>query len=291
MGALVGMCWLIGGPGDRTGWQPGSQLVTPMSHNGRRTRRYSTNSVRSKPKSSRSSSPTLLRETLRGRIVSDKINSAGRRGSFSSDEVGWTEQPERTLSRESTKPLYLQDLFVGSRGSTLDDRQQGRYESPDSVMSNTQERKALFPPLERDSTIDLDGDARSGRKQTKPLAIRTTPSVLQHTDSQDTLHPTRAVDVEDPPTFQEIFPASLPNNKPFTYLSLPPTPITSSPPLDATRFPTTPAKPPTSYQQPFSIWDYLQEELLATDFDSHQEMKWERVSNFLNIPYAIEKVI
>jgi hypothetical protein len=52
----------------------------------------------------------------------------------------------------------------------------------------------------------------------------------------------------------------------------------------------TTTKPPTSYQQPFSIWDYLQEELLATDFDSHQEMKWERVSNFLNIPYAAEKV-
>lgn len=41
---------------------------------------------------------------------------------------------------------------------------------------------------------------------------------------------------------------------------------------------------------PFSLWDYLREELLATDFDSHQEMKWERVSNFLNVPIAIEKV-
>jgi hypothetical protein len=41
---------------------------------------------------------------------------------------------------------------------------------------------------------------------------------------------------------------------------------------------------------PFSIWDYLREELLATDFDSHQELKWERVSNFLNIPVAMEKV-
>jgi hypothetical protein len=41
---------------------------------------------------------------------------------------------------------------------------------------------------------------------------------------------------------------------------------------------------------PFSLWDYLREELLATDFDSHQELKWERVSNFLSIPFAIEKV-
>ncbi|KAG6882685.1 hypothetical protein C0992_010968 [Termitomyces sp. T32_za158] len=47
-------------------------------------------------------------------------------------------------------------------------------------------------------------------------------------------------------------------------------------------------KPATT---PFSLWDYLQEELLATDFDSHQEMKWERVSNFLSIPLAMEKII
>ena len=41
---------------------------------------------------------------------------------------------------------------------------------------------------------------------------------------------------------------------------------------------------------PFTLWEYLQEELLATDFDSHQEMKWERVSNFLSVPVAVEKV-
>lgn len=77
----------------------------------------------------------------------------------------------------------------------------------------------------------------------------------------------------------------------FTYSSLPPTPISSSPP------------PPSSnperyrllqdrsevYTRPFSLWDYLREELLATDFDSHQELKWDRVSNFLSIPVAIEK--
>lgn len=44
-------------------------------------------------------------------------------------------------------------------------------------------------------------------------------------------------------------------------------------------------------QAPFSLWDYLREELLATDFDSHQEMKWERVSNFLHVPFAVEKII
>jgi hypothetical protein len=242
-----------------------------MSHNGRRTRRYSTNSVRSKSKSSRSSSPTLLRETLRGRIASDRISSTTGRDSLSSDEVGWAEQRKRALSKEVTRPLYLQDLFVDSRSSRSDARQEGGYDT------------APFPSL------DLGEDAWSGRKQPKPLAIRTTPSVLQQADSQDSVLPTHALYVEDPPSFQESFPSSLPNHKPFTYSSLPPTPIASSPPLDTATYPVTPAKPQT-YQQPFSIWDYLQEELLATDFDSHQEMKWERVSNFLNIPYAIEKV-
>lgn len=78
----------------------------------------------------------------------------------------------------------------------------------------------------------------------------------------------------------------LPPSKSLTYSSLPPTPITASPP---------PPPPPQHLvlpdpEPPFSLWDYLREELLATDFDSHQELKWERVGNFLSIPLAIEKV-
>ncbi|KAN0065053.1 hypothetical protein ACQY0O_001548 [Thecaphora frezii] len=42
---------------------------------------------------------------------------------------------------------------------------------------------------------------------------------------------------------------------------------------------------------PFSLWDYLQEEVLATDFDSTQELKWERVTNFIAIPFWMEKII
>ena len=79
-----------------------------------------------------------------------------------------------------------------------------------------------------------------------------------------------------------------------TYASLPPTPMTSSPPPPASNGEQ--YKLPQAQEQsdvyitPFSLWDYLREELLATDFDSHQELKWERVSNFLSIPLAIEKV-
>lgn len=77
-----------------------------------------------------------------------------------------------------------------------------------------------------------------------------------------------------------------------TYSSLPPTPIPSSPPpstSNAERY-RLPQKQSDVYTPPFSLWDYLREELLVTDFDSHQELKWERVSNFLSIPVAIEKV-
>ncbi|KAK7057215.1 eukaryotic membrane protein family-domain-containing protein [Favolaschia claudopus] len=78
------------------------------------------------------------------------------------------------------------------------------------------------------------------------------------------------------------------------YASLPPTPISPSPPSRPLT-PLTPISPISSMfepvVQPFSLWDYLREELLATDFDSHQELKWDRVSNFLSIPVAIEKII
>ncbi|CAE6379047.1 unnamed protein product [Rhizoctonia solani] len=98
-------------------------------------------------------------------------------------------------------------------------------------------------------------------------------------------------------------PVALPKSTPvleerMTYTSLPSTPV-----LGATipEFSTT-ARPESVEphfasqaadveQEPFSLWDYLREELLATDFDSHQELKWERVSNFLNIPIAIEKIV
>ncbi|KAJ7096346.1 eukaryotic membrane protein family-domain-containing protein [Mycena epipterygia] len=81
--------------------------------------------------------------------------------------------------------------------------------------------------------------------------------------------------------------------RPNIYASLPPSPISPSPSPPLT--PLTPVSPISLFEpaaaQPFSLWDYLREELLATDFDSHQELKWDRVSNFLNIPVAIEKII
>lgn len=88
-----------------------------------------------------------------------------------------------------------------------------------------------------------------------------------------------------------------PSQRKLTYASLPPSPIHS--PASASdddgeeTYPAFQRKQPSpspSRETPFSLWDYLWEELLATDFDSHQELKWERVSNFMAIPLAIEKV-
>lgn len=39
-----------------------------------------------------------------------------------------------------------------------------------------------------------------------------------------------------------------------------------------------------------SFLDYLRDELTVADFDSAQELKRERVTNFLSVPGAIEKV-
>jgi hypothetical protein len=104
-------------------------------------------------------------------------------------------------------------------------------------------------------------------------------------------------------------------NPPTAYVSLPSTPILPSRPYEEDEGAKAPLSPISTldlprvkvewdpaprgrhlkqesklYEPPFSLWDYLREELLATDFDSHQELKWERVSNFLHIPLAMEKV-
>lgn len=81
-----------------------------------------------------------------------------------------------------------------------------------------------------------------------------------------------------------------------TYASLPPSPIHSPGSLsdhDGGAFTLHRRERPSllpPIEAPFSLWDYLREEMFATDFDSHQELKWERVSNFMAIPLAIEKV-
>ncbi|KAG6844628.1 hypothetical protein H0H87_005485, partial [Tephrocybe sp. NHM501043] len=114
-------------------------------------------------------------------------------------------------------------------------------------------------------------------------------------------HEDLSASIHSAPSHRDMFIKEEERPIPLVYSSLPPTPIsTSPPPLPYDTL------PKLSYSDtfktelaaeaidikpapPFSLWDYLQEELLATDFDSHQELKWERVSNFFSIPLAMEK--
>jgi len=119
-------------------------------------------------------------------------------------------------------------------------------------------------------------------------------------DLEQERHPSAASQVSDADlkmlSDSRVFRAPTPEpdreRRPLAYASLPPSPISSSPPPSQTRVPTSVYSDSGAHhhQPPFSLWDYLREELLSTDFDSHQELKWERVSNFLAIPLAMEKV-
>ena len=129
---------------------------------------------------------------------------------------------------------------------------------------------------------------RASSPTTSPFAFF--PST--ESDTEDIDHDSG---LEEDASFATIQPTSA--RAPLAYSSLPPTPISSSP--FPRRSPTPPLLPDAKPQNKeadstgapqFSLWDYLREELLATDFDSHQEQKWERVSNFLSMPLAIEKV-
>ncbi|CAE6495394.1 unnamed protein product [Rhizoctonia solani] len=177
-------------------------------------------------------------------------------------------------------------------------------------------------PLRRVAPISSDSRTQHARrsisassptssKSKTPDYGRFTPLVSQSqaassNTSHGTAEPNRFYPTPSPPPLDlEPLPAPvvLPQVAPVpeerkTYASLPSTPV-----LGATipefskstrqglidhRFA---SQLPEVDQEPFSLWDYLREELLATDFDSHQELKWERVSNFLNIPIAIEKIV
>ena len=126
-----------------------------------------------------------------------------------------------------------------------------------------------------------------GRRHRRTSSVgRYTP--LTFTDSEElddrhaVLSPSEESDVSPDGRFSvELDPRSM------IYASLPPSPILS--PVDPSVLVSECPPSPRTYEPPFSLWDYLREELLATDFDSHQELKWERVSNFLSIPLAMEK--
>lgn len=171
-----------------------------------------------------------------------------------------------------------------SSSQNLRKQTSAKYPQPTNIRRSRprQRRTSSSPGVDRDhfsfssshiSDDDLDLDASEVERDPYPIL-----SARASDPQMNSLSNSRAFRAPSPQ-----------REMPLAYASLPPTPISSSPP------------PPHSFLQevlhstpslpPFSLWDYLREELLATDFDSHQELKWERVSNFLAIPVAMEKVI
>lgn len=153
----------------------------------------------------------------------------------------------------------------------------------------------------------------STSRSSNPDYGRFTPLVSQTqatSSSSAATQPTRYYPTPSPPPAPERQPRPLPVNLPpapvsderKTYTSLPSTPVLAATlpefpgavrqeSIDSAQLALTQrVEEHEDDLEPFSLWDYLREELLATDFDSHQELKWERVSNFLNVPVAIEKV-
>jgi hypothetical protein len=188
------------------------------------------------------------------RPVSSSLGQGKRRASISDAKFPHVTRPQRRLRHRSSSTSNGNDVSFSST-----------HDSDEDVDSwHSEHRADSSPEPAHSQPIPIRA----------PLARLSAPPSVLH-DS----HMFRA-------------PSPCDDGPLFTYSSLPPTPITSSPP------------PPSSnperyrliqdqsevYTRPFSLWDYLREELLATDFDSHQELKWERVSNFLSIPIAIEKV-
>jgi hypothetical protein len=156
-------------------------------------------------------------------------------------------------------------------------RRRSRPENNQRASSSDQQRPKLPADTAEALQRALSG---SGAQQFPPISSKGTKRDLPEPQTPTALRPP----VTRPESIRRL-----------TYSSLPPTPISASPP---------PPPPPTAYLEnhndhhqvehvendtPFSLWDYLREELLETDFDSHQELKWDRVSNFLQIPIAIEK--
>jgi len=169
----------------------------------------------------------------------------------SSGEIGWPKGSPKSLN---SAPVSL--LRNGSRGTSL---------SPSL--------RTTFHIHQRPLT---DG---SDYEDQQPLSL----SEIARPRGRST-SPTRSIFEQRPrPTaYASLPPTPIQPSRPFS----PPTPVSPTTPV----FEGPPSSQPDPYSVPFSLWDYLREELLATDFDSHQELKWERVSNFLSMPLAMEKV-
>ncbi|KAK4050009.1 hypothetical protein OIV83_003833 [Microbotryomycetes sp. JL201] len=66
---------------------------------------------------------------------------------------------------------------------------------------------------------------------------------------------------------------------------------TSEPARSPTSTFTSHSKPVQLHRLPYTLWDYLQEEVLAVEMDGEEGIKSERVTNFLTVPKELERII
>ncbi|QRV96480.1 TAPT1-like protein [Ceratobasidium sp. AG-Ba] len=116
-----------------------------------------------------------------------------------------------------------------------------------------------------------------------PLASHTQSSKASDQSARyyPTPSPPPALERSQRPGPVNLPPPSILSEERKTYASLPSTPVLSSSLPDFSKKSPLPERKDSvesdDGEEPFSLWDYLREELLATDFDSHQELKWERL--------------
>jgi len=142
-------------------------------------------------------------------------------------------------------------------------------------------------------TDTSSGGARRRRRRRRQLHRALSFEKKSHLDRRDANGGKATLTDEETPTepfaghaARLQFPAESHRTAvPAAYSSLPSSPAPRTPDL------VHPLEPALHHARPlFSLWDYLREELLASDLDSQLDLKWERVSNFLSVPLKIEKV-
>ncbi|RUP51665.1 eukaryotic membrane protein family-domain-containing protein [Jimgerdemannia flammicorona] len=149
------------------------------------------------------------------------------------------------------------------------------------------------------STMRLSTSApNTARYRSYPIPASADAS--PNSSAPPSLHVQRRPSPSDPPTALPYVNPDLDSTTAETQKTVPippPKPVTETeippPTISAANIkPVTPLMAAQHTEIPtFTIWDYLRDELMASDFDAQQELKRERVTNFLGVPAAIEKLL
>ncbi|KAL0088417.1 eukaryotic membrane protein family-domain-containing protein [Phycomyces blakesleeanus] len=158
---------------------------------------------------------------------------------------------------------------------------------------NPRNKPAVPPPLIISPTLNPS--------YSSPNSFQALDPTFKHVRSQSTLLPTKKKRKKRNRSLLARIPSPLaPAESPVlpTPVQSPTTTTTTTTtirPDTTTTEKSTAAPPPaeTANQNgpSFSFWDYLRDELTVSDFDSGQEIKRERVTNFLAVPGALEKLM